>query len=370
MTSTVSGEGGDPLRVALDMTFPYRNPASGSSVYAVSLAHALGRVPSVQPLELSGPRSAGLPATLHWLVGGARTAIRAAAARLLHCPAFITPWRSPVPIVISMLDAAAFRFPADYPPEWRLYNRFVLPRLARRARGVIAVSEAAREDIALHYRIPAPRIAVTYLGVRETYYTPPEPAQVDELRARLGGEEPLLLFVGAPLERKNLQLVLETMDAAAAGSVLSQARLVVSGAAAHDFPHHLRRIAARGLSDRVRWLGRVDAACMPVLYAAADVLVYPSFYEGFGLPPLEAMAVGTPVVASTAGSLPEVLNDAALLVEPTDVGGFAAAVEAVLTRPELRGRLIAAGRTQVTRYTWDRCAELTAAAYRAAVANS
>jgi len=106
---------------------------------------------------------------------------------------------------------------------------------------------------------------------------------------------------------------------------------------------------------------------MPALMAAAAAVVYPSHYEGFGLPPLEAMAAGRPVVASNASSLPEVLGDAALLVDPSDETGFARAVESVLTDQQLRERLIAAGRTQARKFTWERCAERTVDAYRLAL---
>ena len=353
----------DPLRVALDMTFPRRHPASGSSVYAISLATALQDADDIFPLELVGPQSAGVPETLQWLTSGAERSVRAAEARLLHCPTFVAPWRSPVPTVISMHDAAAFLFPADYPLEWRMYNRFVLPRLARRAQGIIAVSEAARTDIARYYRIPVRRISVTYQGVRELYFAPVEPGRVAEISARFRVDDPLLLFVGAPLERKNLQLVLNSMAAAQDGRALSRARLMISGATARDYPKHVARIAASGLSDRVQWLGRVDGDCMPALYAAADLLVYPSLYEGFGLPPLEAMAIGTPVVASAASCLPEILADAALLVDPNDDHAFAEAVESVLTRPDLRRFLVERGRNRAARFRWNACAAATAEVY-------
>jgi glycosyltransferase involved in cell wall biosynthesis len=120
------------------------------------------------------------------------------------------------------------------------------------------------------------------------------------------------------------------------------------------------------LAERVRWIGRLPYAEIPQVYQRADVLVYPSFLEGFGFPPLEAMTVGTPVVASNASCLPEVLGDGALLIDPHDDSAFASAVESVLADPDERRRIIKAGTARARAFTWARCAETTAAAYRRA----
>jgi glycosyltransferase involved in cell wall biosynthesis len=177
-------------------------------------------------------------------------------------------------------------------------------------------------------------------------------------------ESPLLLFPGAPTKRKNLGLVLTALAEAPEGGALRRARLVITGATAAQFPHHRDRIASLGLASRVEWLGQVPGDDMPELMAGADLLVYPSFYEGFGFPALEAMLTRTPVVASNASCLPEVLGDAAALVDPHDVKAFIDAAEAVLTNERLRKDLVSKGRARVARYSWTRCAELTVLAYR------
>src|SRR5256885_939398 len=166
-----------------------------------------------------------------------------------------------------------------------------------------------------------------------------------------------LLFPGAPVGRKNLDVILRAMAGA-----LASATLEISGAAAADFPHYERMISSLGLQPRVRWLGHV--ADMSEVIKRAAVVVYPSMYEGFGFPPLEAMALGTPVVASDRGSLPEVLGDAALLVDPEDDRAVARAIESVLTRPEVRDRLRRAGVARARTFTWERCADRTLDVYR------
>jgi alpha-1,3-rhamnosyl/mannosyltransferase len=173
-----------------------------------------------------------------------------------------------------------------------------------------------------------------------------------------------MLFPGAPVARKNLDLVLDAMANASSDSALGRACLQISGAVADRFPDRVAKIGNLGLAGRVQWLGHIPIEGMPAVYAAADVCVYPSLYEGFGFPPLEAMASGTPVVASSASCLPEILGDSALLVDPHDVRGFTAAVESVLTGQAIRGRLVEAGRKHVAGFTWERCAARTVAVYR------
>jgi glycosyltransferase involved in cell wall biosynthesis len=199
-------------------------------------------------------------------------------------------------------------------------------------------------------------VMVTPYGVAERFGRPRhKPPNV---------ESPLLLFPGAPLKRKNLEIVLQAMAEAPEGGVLRRCRLNITGATAAQFPHHRDRIDALGLSRRVEWHGRVPPDDMPEVMAGADLLVYPSFYEGFGFPALEAMLTRTPVVASNSSCLPEVLGDAAALVDPHDVKAFIDAVEAVLTNERLRKDLINKGRARVARYSWTRCAELTVLVYR------
>ena len=351
------------ISIAFDMTFPNRN-VGGSGVYARSLLSELRQRDEIQIDEISGPSSGGLPGTLRWLLYGCREETLRRGADLLHCPAFVAPWRSPVPLIITMHDAGALRFPGDFPREWQLYNRYILPGIARKARMIITGTETSRDELAHYYGIDTNHIAVTRYGIDSRYREKLDTRQVVEEREKLGCGAPLLLFIGAPVSRKNLDIVLQVMSGAPPESILSQVKLAISGVSVGQFPQYSDWIREHHLQGRVIWLGRVASERMPLLYAASDAVVYPSFYEGFGLPPLEAMAVGTPVIASTAPCLPEVLGNAALLIDPTDQRGFAEAVEAVLMRPELRARLVTEGKTRAAQYTWERCAQETLRVYR------
>ena len=346
-------------RIALDMTFPNRN-AAGSSTYATELLRELRLRDDVAVREMTA-KAGGLPATVGWLLGGARFA--GAGTQLVHCPAFVAPWGMGKPYVLTVHDTSIFDFPEDHPFEWRTYIRVFLGPRARAAVRVITGTEHSRREIAEDLGVRAERIAVTPYGVAARFASPVDGHGDPKLSAK-----PQLLFPGAPTRRKNLEIVLKAMAEAPPESVLGRSRLVITGAKGDEFPAHRERIKALRLEARVDWRGTVPLDQMPGLMQASDAVVYPSLQEGFGFPALEAMSLGTPVVASNTSCLPEVLGDGALLIDPTDVKGLMAAADAVLTRPELRQDLVAKGRARASRYTWERCADLTIDVYREALA--
>ncbi len=345
--------------VAYDMTFPNRNPA-GSGVYANELLEQLRRRDDLALTVIESPPGGGFPRTMGWLADGARRA--ATHAHVVHCPAFVAPWRLGAHLVLTVHDTSTDKFPEDHPLEWRTYTRLFLPQRARAARRVITGSEFTRREIIRDLGVREDRVVVTPYGIAERFARPrrqsPEP-----------GAPPVLLFAGSPTRRKNLEIVLAAMAEAPEASSLRRARLVITGATADRFPHHRARIESLGLADRVEWRGKVPTEEMPELMVTADLLVYPSLYEGFGFPALEAMLTRTPVVASNAGSLPEVLGDAALLVDPHDVKAFIEAVNGVLTNTELWRDLVDRGRTRAKQYSWRRCADLTVEIYKQVAAH-
>ncbi|MHB8590011.1 MAG: glycosyltransferase family 4 protein [Candidatus Dormibacteraceae bacterium] len=346
------------LSVAFDMTFPNRNQ-SGSGTYARSLVAALEARDDIRTITVSAAPGANFAGTLSWLLRGASARLTANPTSLLHCPTFVTPWNLPVPFVTTVLDLSTRRFPQDFPLEWRAYERWLVPGRARAAALVVAISEVTRRDVIAEYGVPPDRVLTIHPGIDPMFFAAP-PALPPSAPLRL-------LFPGAPVARKNLDLVLHCLAAAPDSSATAGAKLDISGARAEAFPAVVELISSLGLADRVNWLGLIDRDRMPELMARASVVLYPSFYEGFGLPPLEAMAAGSPVIASNASCLPEVLGDAAILIDPTDSRAFAQSLEAVLTRGEVREGLVAAGRARARLFTWERCAERTVEAYRHAL---
>lgn len=265
--------------------------------------------------------------------------------------------------MITVHDAAGSRYPQDHPLEWQVYARGLMPRRLRAAARVITGSEFSRRELLEVYGLREDHVTVVPYGLDRQF--------LDYSPAPGSNRSEVILFPGAPIGRKNLEAVLRAMAAARPGTTLARTTLEISGARASDFPRHAESITKLGLADRVRWLGSVPFAELPALYASAAVVAYPSLYEGFGFPPLEAMAIGTPVVASNRGSLPEVATpDTALVVDPMDHDALGSALEHVLTDEGLRCRLREKGLAQARTFTWESCAERTVQVYRQVLAES
>ena len=328
----------------------------GSGVYARGLLGALRARDDMDVDVVASPRGGGA-GTASWMLAGARKAASAAGDDLLHSPGFLIPFRVGTPLVITIHDLSLAKMPQGHPLEWRLYYQLVFPALVRTARAVITPTEATRQDVIAELRVEPSRVTVTPYGVSDRFFR-------SESGTGPASAPPTVLFSGPPIKRKNLDAVLRVLASPPSGGVLESARLKISGATAADFPAYATWIRDHGLESRVEWLGVVPSEELPALYASASVFVYPSFLEGFGFPPLEAMAAGTPVVASNASCLPEVLGSGALLIDPSDDAGLALALEHVLREQAVRARLVNAGREWVRKYTWQRCGDLTADVYR------
>jgi glycosyltransferase involved in cell wall biosynthesis len=243
--------------------------------------------------------------------------------------------------VVVIHDAAALRHPEWYTPGYVRWQRTLLPRLARRARQVITVSEFSRGELADLFGLPPERIAVVPNGVDRRFSPAADPAAA---RQALGLDRPYALVVGTRIARKNVA----ALDAAS--RALGERGIEV--AAAGGGRSYMREETARGL----RALGYVPDELLPSLYAGAQAVMVPSLYEGFGLPCLEAMASGVPVVASDRAALPETCGAAALLVDPEDPDALAAAAVTAATDDGERNRLIEAGLSRVRTFSWDRAA--------------
>lgn len=269
---------------------------------------------------------------------------RAAGDALLYSPANLGPVVSEAHVLV-LHDLAALRHPEAYSPPYVGYQRLLLPRLARRARGLITVSEFSKAELVDLLGVSPARITVIPEGVGEEF-TPRSHAEVRRVAARYGLEDRYVLTVGTLSARKNLGLLSSAARALAGHGV----ELVLAGS---------DRSYLRGAPATVRRLGYVAEEDLPSLYSGAQALVLPSRYEGFGLPCLEAMACGTPVVASRCAALPETVGEAGWLLDPDDVDGFADALVSLVADASARNRLIAAGRARAAAFPWSRTAELT-----------
>ena len=288
-------------------------------------------------------------------------AMRRAAVDLIHAPAFVGPAVGRCPFVVTVHDLSFLLYPQNFRARNRFYLKYLTRLSVRQARRVIAVSESTKQDVIEHYHLPPDKIDVIYNGVDERFRPLPED-QVAGFRARRHLPERFLLFVGTLEPRKNVARLIE------AYARLPQGRppLMLVGGRGWLYDEVFARIEALGVEDEVHFVGYVPAEELPWWYNAAHLFVYPSLYEGFGLPPLEAMACGTPVVTSKAASLLEVVGQAALTAEATDTEALAAAIDQLLSDEEMRSRMARAGRARAHGFSWARTARQTVDSYRRA----
>jgi glycosyltransferase involved in cell wall biosynthesis len=285
-------------------------------------------------------------------------ALPAALARdrreVFHSPTSTLPLWAPCPQVVTIHDLFAAIEPRWFTPRMGAQLRITQRRAARKARRVIAVSESTCTDVVARFQIPDSKITVVPNGVDHARYRPME-VDAEAIARQFGVPYPFILCVGSLMPWRNGPRLLR------AASRLSMGLLFVGRDIWGTDP--TQRIAAEHGWHWARFAGYVNDAELPGLYAAARVFAYPSLYEGFGIPPLEAMACGTPVVASDRGALPEVLGDAALLVDPENEDALAGALEAAAAD---QGTLRRRGLERAAQYTWQRTAAETWRVYEAA----
>ena len=282
-------------------------------------------------------------------------------ARLFHAAEHLLPHFRGVPTVLTVHDLIFRLFPEHHKPLNYWYLNLTMPLYCRRAGAIIAISESTRRDLIAYFHIEASRITVVHEAAAP-HFRPAAPAQIEAVRARYGLPGRYLLHVGTLEPRKNLVRLLEALHLLRRGGL--DAPLVLVGAKGWLYEGFFRRLEELGLERAVSLLGYVPDEDLPALYAAATACVLPSVYEGFGLPVLEAMACGTPVVCSRSSSLPELGAGAARYFDPLDVEEMAGALRWVWDDADLRREMSAAGLAQAARFSWARAASETMAVYR------
>ena len=366
----------DVLRIGIDGR-AFASPAAGVRRYVNGLTRAL--LALGEPLTiaaLGGADSSVLPAgvrhvaesqhpptNLGWTLVGLPLTARRAAINVVHAPAYTAPLYSPVPVVLTIHDVSYQRHPRWYPHRRDWARRTFYRCSAHAASHVLTISRFSATEITAAYGISAARMTVTPLGVDDAF-APTDSGELGDLPA--GVHRPYLLHVGDLHERRNLPMLVDAVLGARRhrdGSCPALS-LVLAGVD-RGVGDALRGIAERsGAANAVVQLGSVREEQLRTLYAGAIALMYPSLYEGFGLPLVEAMACGVPVIASHAASMPEVLGDAGILLDPADRQAWTNAIVDVASSDQMRARLRAAGLRRSTEFTWARTARLTLGAYR------
>ncbi len=263
---------------------------------------------------------------------------------LFYEPDFVLPPTRPqTRTLLTVHDLSFLVMPETFPPPLRRYLEGAVPRSVARADHILADSQATRRDLIRLLGTPAEKVTVLYSGVSDDFTPHPHPGEKERLRDRYALPERYILSVGTVQPRKNYRRLIE------ATAPLDLPLVIVGKPAWLADPI----VAAAEQAPHVKLLGFIEEGDLPALYRQATLFAFPTLYEGFGLPPLEAMACGTPVVASTASSVPEVVGEAGLLVDPLDVAGWTTAMRRLLEDDSLRHRLREAGLRRASRFTWE-----------------
>lgn len=282
-------------------------------------------------------------------------------AKLLHAPDFsLPPVRRGTRTILTVHDLAFLKAPESAVPGLRAYLSRVVPRSVARADLVLCDSDSTRQDLIEVYGTEPGKVRVLYSGVNARFRPIGDPERMEALRARYGiAPGPFILSVGTVQPRKNYARLAEALS-----GLPGDIRLLIIGGPGWLEDDLYRQVSRLRLGKRIQFLGFVQDEDLPAFYNAASVVAIPSLYEGFGLPVLEAMACGVPVITSNRSSLPEVGGDAALLVNPEDTGEIRAALGRAIDDRALRQDMIRRGLAQASQFTWEKAAQQLLGHYR------
>ncbi|MFN8454310.1 MAG: glycosyltransferase family 1 protein [Anaerolineae bacterium] len=291
-------------------------------------------------------------------------ALRQAKIDLLHALAFVAPLATPCPFVVTVYDLTFLRYPEAFRPFNRWYLRYFTGRSVKRAKAVIAISESTRQDVITLLGAPPERVHTIYCGVDDNFRPLPA-AEVAAFRAAKGLPEQFVLFLGTLEPRKNVAGLIQAYAQWRAHEAVAPP-LVIGGGKGWYYRDIFSLVESLNLTSAVRFTDYIPQIELALWYNAASLFVYPSYFEGFGLPVLEAMACGRPVITSTVSSLPEVAgtDGAAVLVDPGDTAGLAAAMRRVMADAELRRDMSTRSLARAAGFRWEKTAKETVEIYR------
>jgi glycosyltransferase involved in cell wall biosynthesis len=366
------------MHVALDARLAHYT-AGGIAHYTVSLARALAEIApddrftllrSIKQRGSQLPQARNLDSTPlltppHHQFEQLTLPLEVARVRpdVLHSPDFIPPFRRRCPAVVTVHDVAFLRYPQTLTSESRRYYGQVRRAIASAERTIV-VSEATARDLTTLLHVPADRVRVVHNGLDARFLEPPDSAEKARVRARWGLDRLYLLFLGTLEPRKDILTLLRAFAEVRARH--PDLALVLVGRRGWLYEPIFAEIDALGLREDVRHIEDASDADLPPLFDGATAFAYPSLYEGFGLPPLEALARGIPSVVADTSSLPEVVGDAALLHPPGNHEALAAALLRLIEDTTLRADLTVRGPQRAAGFTWERAARETLAVYREA----
>ncbi len=288
--------------------------------------------------------------------------VNKAGCDLFHTPYVVAPSNLDCPLLVTAHDIIPLLFPKSI-PSFRLRRAYkgLLSDAVQKADHIITVSTVSQSYLLAHFNLPLARVSVILDGVGREF-NPRSQQERNAAMEEYGLKEPFVLWLGEFAAHKNVQALISAF-AGLPGRYRSRYSLVLAGEKSEGWKSIEKEAARRGIAERVIFPGYINDPDLPALYSAADIFCFPSLYEGFGLPPLEAMACGTPVVCSNSSSLPEVVGDGGLLVAPR-ASSLGAGISELLTNDSLRQRLSRRGRERAELFSWETAAAKTLDLYR------
>ena len=284
---------------------------------------------------------------------------------VFHAPHYVLPPAVRCRKIVTIHDCIHLMFPQYLPSRAAYaYAKASMWNAAKRSHRILTVSEASKRDILHFFNVPPEKVVVVYNSIDERFWNVPKEADVARVRERYQLNHDFVLYVGNIKEHKNLVRLIEAFDELRKRGGFDELKLLIIGDEISKLPALRRAVHSHKLHKHVRFLGYLPDETLAILYRLAAVFVFPSLYEGFGLPPLEAMASGTPVVTSNVSSLPEVTGDAAVLVDPYDVGSIVDGMSRVLTDKALAQELRLKGLVRAREFSWERSVARTLELYK------
>jgi glycosyltransferase involved in cell wall biosynthesis len=369
------------MRIAFDGT-ALRPGRTGVGYYTEHLLHHLARAATNDELIVVSNRSidttSPLPSRVRvatparrvprlvWMQTLAVTALREVEADVVHFTNGMLPLMSPVPTVVTIHDMSLRLYPRYHPPRRVILNRPLVDLAARRADAIIAPSESAKRDIVRLYNLDPHRVHVVYEAAAPSFRRVNDTAALERVRRRFGLAERIILYVGTIEPRKNLPTLIDAFAERRRSGELSH-QLVCVGPYGWLSRGINEQIARANVGDAIKFTGYVPFEDLPALYSLAEMFVYPSMYEGFGLPVVEAMACGVPVLTSSTSALQEIAGGYAYLVDPMDVDAIARGIADLATDPARRAEFAELGKRRARDFSWDRAAEATLKVYAEAL---
>lgn len=353
------------MKIAID-TQTTLGQKSGFGFYVKNLTESLKKVDPQNDYILIAPKSDrdfSTPQRLMWDQIYFPRLAKKQRVDILHQPCFSAPLFYAGKIVITVHDLISLHFPQNIPLVSRLYYSRWMPLTYRAADRIVAISENTKKDIVQMLHLPEEKITVIHSAVGPEFRPIDDPVKIGQIKHKYATGEKFILDVGTLEPRKNLPFLVKAFARAIKQGDLPH-NLVITGKKGWHYESLFNLVKTLNLADRVIFPGYVGEGDLPILYNAAELFVFPSTYEGFGFPPLEAMACGTPVIASDNSSIPEVVDEAGILIAGYDEKLWGQKIAAVLQNQSLAVNLSRKGLSQSKKFSWEKTARETIRVYQ------